>query len=128
MTKSDLIEILANKLPYFQRQDVDDSVHRILERISAALSCGQRIEVRDFGAFSLRDRPPRMARNPRTGEAVAVVGTRAVYFRPGKELRERVDNADRLAALASGPGDCDRSSECAPPAAAATSEAESHVG
>ena len=95
MTKSDLIELLANEVEQFSRQDVDDSVDKILERMSAALSSGQRIEVRDFGAFSLRDRPPRMARNPRTGEAVAVVGTRAVYFRPGKELRERVDNGYR---------------------------------
>jgi integration host factor subunit beta len=93
MTKSDLIELLANELEQFQRQDIADSVDKILERMSAALSSGQRIEVRDFGAFSLRERPPRMARNPRTGEAVAVVGTHAVYFRPGKELRERVDNA-----------------------------------
>jgi integration host factor subunit beta len=95
MTKSDLIELLANELEHFQRQDIDDSVQKILERMSAALSSGERIEVRDFGAFSLRDRPPRMARNPRTGQAVAVAGTRAVYFRPGKELRERVDNAYR---------------------------------
>ena len=95
MTKSDLIELLANEVEQFSRQDVDDSVDKILERMSAALASGQRIEVRDFGAFSLRDRPPRMGRNPRTGEAVAVVGTSAVYFRPGKELRERVDNAYR---------------------------------
>ena len=95
MTKSDLIELLANEVEQFSRQDVDDSVDKILERMSAALSSGQRIEVRDFGAFSLRDRPPRMARNPRTGEAVAVDATRAVHFKPGKELRERVDNAYR---------------------------------
>ena len=95
MTKSDLIELLANELEQLQRQDVNDSVDKILERMSAALSSGERIEVRDFGAFSLRDRPPRMARNPRTGQAVALAGTRAVHFRPGKELRERVDNAYR---------------------------------
>ena len=95
MTKSDLIEFLANELEQFQRQDVDDSVDKILERMSAALSSGQRIEIRDFGAFSLRDRPPRMGRNPRTGEAVAVVHTRAIHFKPGKELRERVNNTYR---------------------------------
>jgi integration host factor subunit beta len=95
MTKSDLIELLANEVGQFSRQDVDDSVDKILERMSAALSSGQRIEVRDFGAFSLRDRPPRMARNPRTGEAVAVDRTHAVHFKPGKELRERVNNTYR---------------------------------
>jgi integration host factor subunit beta len=93
MTKFDLIELVANELGHFQRRDVEESVRKLLERMTAALSSGQRIEVRDFGAFSLRDRPPRMARNPRTGEAVAVVGTSAVHFKPGKELRERVNNA-----------------------------------
>jgi integration host factor subunit beta len=95
MKKSDLIELMANKLEHFQRQDVDDSVDKILDRLVAALSSGQRIEIRDFGAFCLRDRAPRMARNPSTGEAVAIDARRAVHFKPGKELRERVDNASR---------------------------------
>jgi integration host factor subunit beta len=95
MKKSDLIEIMASKLEHFQRQDIDDSVDKILDRLAAALSSGQRIEIRDFGAFSLRDRAPRTARNPSTGEAVAVGARRAVHFKPGKELRERVDNTSR---------------------------------
>jgi integration host factor subunit beta len=65
----------------------------IFDRLSDALNRGERIEIRGFGAFSLRTRESRVGRNPRTGEPVAVLAKRILYFRPGKELRERVDFA-----------------------------------
>jgi len=94
MTKSDLIEILAAKadhqLPY---KDVELAVRHIVERMSNALANGERIEVRGFGSFSLHYRPPRVGRNPKTGDAVALAGKHVPHFKPGKELRDRVNDA-----------------------------------
>ncbi len=101
MTKSDLIEILAAKpdhqLPY---KDVELTVRHLVERMSNALASGERIEVRGFGSFSLHFRPPRVGRNPKTGDAVALAGKHVPHFKPGKELRDRVNDAyqDELAA------------------------------
>ena len=70
------------------------AVKMIFDRLSDALNRGERIEIRGFGAFSLRTRKSRVGRNPRTGEPVEVLAKRIPYFRPGKELRERVDFAE----------------------------------
>ncbi|NKI35530.1 integration host factor subunit beta [Wenzhouxiangella sp. XN79A] len=93
MTKSELIEKLAAEQKHLSQADVDLAVRTIIEQMSAALSSGERIEIRGFGSFSLHFRPPRMGRNPKTGEAVALPGKHVPHFKPGKELRERVNAA-----------------------------------
>lgn len=91
MTKSELIEKLAQKQQHLSQADVDLAVRTIIEQMSAALARGERIEIRGFGSFSLHFRPPRIGRNPKTGEAVALPGKYVPHFKPGKELRERVN-------------------------------------
>ena len=91
MTKSELIEALAAKQVHLKSDDVDMAVKTLLEQMSGALSEGDRIEIRGFGSFSLHFRPPRIGRNPKTGESVALPGKHVPHFKPGKELRERVN-------------------------------------
>jgi integration host factor subunit beta len=91
MTKSELIALLAAKLPQLEYKDVELAVKELLEQMSSALSRGERIEVRGFGSFSLHHRPSRVGRNPKTGDSVKVPDKRVPHFKPGKELRERVD-------------------------------------
>jgi len=91
MTKSELIEQLAAEQTHLNQTDVELAVRCIIEQLSRALSEGDRIEIRGFGSFSLHFRPPRMGRNPKTGEAVALPGKHVPHFKPGKELRERVN-------------------------------------
>lgn len=93
MTKSELIEALARKQRHLAYRDVELAVKGLLEQMSNALASGERIEVRGFGSFSLHFRPPRMGRNPKTGAAVALPGKYVPHFKPGKELRERVNDA-----------------------------------
>src|SRR5690625_7255594 len=93
MTKSELIDNLAAQQKHLSHADVELAVRCILERMSRSLSEGQRIEVRGFGSFSLRYRAPRMGRNPRTGETVALPGKYVPHFQPRKALRERADGA-----------------------------------
>ena len=91
MTKSDLIEKISfshGQLPY---KDVELSVKTIIERMADRLSSGERVEIRGFGSFSLHYRAPRMGRNPKTGERVSLRGKHVPHFKPGKELRERVN-------------------------------------
>ncbi|GAB3734115.1 integration host factor subunit beta [Luteimonas pelagia] len=90
MTKSELIERLAQRQAHLKSEDVDLSVKALLEMMGGALANGERIEIRGFGSFSLHYRPPRLGRNPKTGEAVALPGKHVPHFKPGKELRERV--------------------------------------
>ena len=92
MTKSELIDRLAEQQKHLAHVDVELSVKSILEQMSAALAAGDRIEIRGFGSFSLHYRAPRMGRNPKTGEAVALPGKYVPHFKPGKALRERVNN------------------------------------
>ncbi len=96
MTKSELIEILARKQSHLAYKDVELAVKTLIEQMSQSLSSGERIEIRGFGSFSLHFRPPRMGRNPKTGDAVSLPGKHVPHFKPGKELRERVNsvNAD----------------------------------
>jgi integration host factor subunit beta len=91
MTKSELIEILAAKNSHLNYKDVELAVKSLIEQMSQSLSTGHRIEIRGFGSFSLHYRPPRMGRNPKTGDAVALAEKYVPHFKPGKELRERVN-------------------------------------
>ncbi len=90
MTKSELIEILSRKQAHLKSEDVDLSVKSILDMMASTLSKGERIEIRGFGSFNLHFRPPRLGRNPKTGESVALASKHVPHFKPGKELRERV--------------------------------------
>lgn len=92
MTKSELIEILGQRQRHLKTEDVEMAVKTLLEMMSASLASGGRIEVRGFGSFSLHYRPPRTGRNPKTGDAVALAGKHVPHFKPGKELRERVND------------------------------------
>ncbi len=91
MTKSELIEALSRKLDHLAYRDIELSVKSLLEMMSHSLATGERIEIRGFGSFSLHHRPARVGRNPKTGEAVALPAKHVPHFKPGKELRERVD-------------------------------------
>lgn len=91
MTKSDLIAQLAERFPQLVAKDADLSVKMILEAMAEALSNGDRIEIRGFGSFALNYRPPRVGRNPKSGEKVNVPEKWVPHFKAGKELRERVD-------------------------------------
>ena len=92
MTKSELIDRLADIQQHLSHADVELGVKSMIEQMSTSLSNGERIEIRGFGSFSLHYRAPRMGRNPKTGEAVALPGKHVPHFKPGKSLRERVNN------------------------------------
>ena len=93
ITKSEMIEMLAVEQPQLAYRDVELAVKGLLERMASALAQGERIEVRGFGSFSLHYRPARVGRNPKTGDAVTVPDKHVPHFKPGKELRERVDGS-----------------------------------
>ncbi len=92
ITKSDLIESLASNQGHLALKDVELAVKNLLEKMSQELAGGDRIEIRGFGSFSLHFRGARMGRNPKSGDAVALRGKHVPHFKPGKELRERVNN------------------------------------
>ena len=91
MTRSDLINRLADAHPHLYLRDIQRIVDTVFEQISLALARGDRVELRGFGAFSAREYGERIGRNPRTGEEVAVASKAAPYFKAGKELRERLN-------------------------------------
>lgn len=91
MTKSELIARLAERYPQLIAKDADFAVNTILDAMTQSLAVGQRIEIRGFGSFALNTRPPRVGRNPKSGEKVLVPEKRVPHFKAGKELRERVD-------------------------------------
>jgi integration host factor subunit beta len=91
MTKSELIDLLSENQKHLAHLDVELAVRSILEQMSTALAGGDRVEIRGFGSFSLHFRAPRMGRNPKTGDSVALPGKHVPHFKPGKSLRERVD-------------------------------------
>jgi len=91
MTKSELIAKLAARFPQLVVKDAELSVKAILDAMAEKLASGQRIEIRGFGSFSLNYRPPRLGRNPKTGDRVQVPEKHVPHFKAGKELRERVD-------------------------------------
>ena len=92
MIKSELVARLSERYPHLYHRDVERIVSTVLDEISSALSNGDRVELRGFGAFSVKVRPARQGRNPRTGETVSVEEKRVAFFRTGKELRERLNN------------------------------------
>ena len=92
MTKSELIEALSRKQSQLAYKDIELAVKTILEYMSSSLSSGERIEIRGFGSFSLHFRPARSGRNPKSGEPVSLPAKYVPHFKPGKELRERVNN------------------------------------
>ena len=94
MTKSELVEKLAARFPQLLLRDADIAVKTILDAMSDALADGHRIEIRGFGSFSLHFRPPRVGRNPKTGDSVSLPGKYVPHFKPGKELRERVNDGN----------------------------------
>jgi integration host factor subunit beta len=95
MTKSELIEVIARAQSHLAYRDVELAVKCVLEQMSQALSSGERIEIRGFGSFSLHYRPARLGRNPRTGDSVSLAGKHVPHFKPGKELRDRVDSGSQ---------------------------------
>lgn len=91
MVKSELVGRLAARFPDLTRADANAAVGQILRAMTAALAQGDRVEIRDFGSFSVTTKPPRSGRNPKTGETVAVPAKAAPHFKPGKLLRDVVD-------------------------------------
>lgn len=91
MIRSELVAIIAEQNPHLTLKDVERIVATIFDEITDALAQGRRVELRGFGAFSTRARDPRTGRNPRTGAAVKVDAKKVPYFKPGKELRERLN-------------------------------------
>ena len=91
MTRSELIDALRERFPHLTTKDCDQCVRVILDAITEALSRNDRIEIRGFGSFRLNYRQPRTGRNPKTGEAVLVPAKYATHFKPGNELRDKVD-------------------------------------
>jgi integration host factor subunit beta len=92
MVKSDLISLITDKLVSLPLKDVEESVNQIIECMGNELCKGGRIEIRGFGSFCIHYRPSRKARNPKTGKKVETGPRRSPHFKPGKELRERVNN------------------------------------
>ncbi len=93
MTRSELIELIASQPSQLSAKDVELAVKLMIEHMAETLSSGERIEIRGFGSFSLHYREPRQGRNPKTGDSVELEGKHVPHFKPGKELRERVNRS-----------------------------------
>lgn len=95
LTKSELIARVASQpaLALLEKEDVELAIKTLLEQMVETLAAGERVEVRGFGSFSLHHRPPRVGRNPKTGESVSVSSKYVPHFKPGKELKERVNQS-----------------------------------
>ncbi|MGL5006347.1 MAG: integration host factor subunit beta [Plesiomonas sp.] len=91
MTKSELIERLTTQQSHLSAKVVEDAIKEMLDHMGDTLANGERIEIRGFGSFSLHYRAPRVGRNPKTGDKVELEGKHVPHFKPGKELRERVN-------------------------------------
>ena len=102
MTKSELIARLAERNPHLYQRDVERIVSTVFEEIAGALARGDRVELRGFGAFSVRRRDARIGRNPRTGDTVHVQAKQIPFFKTGKELRERLNAEDEPSSDAEG--------------------------
>lgn len=101
MTKSELIDLIAANQSQLSVKDVELAVKTVIEQMAETLAAGERIEIRGFGSFSLHYRAPRIGRNPKTGESVGLAGKHVPHFKPGKELRDRVNvGLERERALA----------------------------
>jgi integration host factor subunit beta len=95
MTKSDLIERVATRVPHISKKDTEVVVNTIFDSMTEALRRGSRIEIRGFGSFQVKIREAREGRNPKTGEEVRIPAKRTPFFKVGKELKERIDDAWR---------------------------------
>jgi len=104
MTKSELIEVISAQQKQLSSKDVELAVKTMIEQMANTLAQGHRIEIRGFGSFSLHYRAPRIGRNPKTGESVGLSGKYVPHFKPGKELKDRV-NAGLLRELAAATAD-----------------------
>ena len=91
MIRSELIQLIADENPHLFRRDVERIVNTVFEEIIDAMARGDRVELRGFGAFSVKKRDARVGRNPRTGDPVSADAKRVPYFKPGKEMRERLN-------------------------------------
>ena len=87
MIKSELVQIVAARNPHLYHRDVENIVNAVLDEITDALAAGNRVELRGFGAFSVKNRPSRSGRNPRTGKEVRIPPGRTIRFKPGKDLQ-----------------------------------------
>ena len=96
LTKSELVAYISQAQPQLSEQDVELAVNSILDKMSEALVNGERIEIRGFGSMTLHYRPPRIGRNPKTGEKVQVSEKYVPHFKPGASLRKRVDEAFKV--------------------------------
>jgi len=103
MTRSDLVEELAAKFIQLTQRDAEFAVKAILDAMNDALVRGHRIEIRGFGSFAINHRPPRMGRNPRSGESVVIPAKRVPHFKPGKALRNDVDERTNEMTLSTKP-------------------------
>ena len=99
MTKSELIELIARKQQQLPHKDIELAVNLMIESLTEELEDDDRIEIRGFGSFTLHHRKPRIGRNPKTGESVSLEGKRVPHFKPGKDMRDRI-NASRDTPLA----------------------------
>ncbi len=97
LIKSQLIAEISQKLPHLPEKDIALAINTLVEQMSEILKQGGRIEIRGFGSFSLHYRPPRRAHNPKTGEKLMTEPKYAVHFKPGKELRERINSSRHIA-------------------------------
>lgn len=96
MTKSELIELIARQYQQLPPKDVEMAVNLILESLTDALANDERIEIRGFGSFTIHHRKARMGRNPKTGESVSLTSKRAPHFKPGKEMRDRINASQHI--------------------------------
>ncbi|MGA0532109.1 integration host factor subunit beta [Hansschlegelia sp. KR7-227] len=97
MIKSELVARIASMNPHLYQRDVENIINAVLDEIVDALARGDRVELRGFGAFSVKARPARVGRNPRTGEHVPVDGKVVPFFKTGKEMRVRLNKDDERA-------------------------------
>lgn len=90
ITRSDLVRILAEKQEHLAQKDIELAIRSLINLMSSSLSSGERVEIRGFGSFNLHYHPPRVGRNPRTGESVDIQGKFVPHFKPGKDLRKKL--------------------------------------
>ncbi|MHB1543307.1 MAG: integration host factor subunit beta [Gammaproteobacteria bacterium] len=93
MTRSELIEYISRRYPHLPQQDIELAIKTLLDRLGWALAEGRRIEIRGFGSFSLHYHRPRLGRNPKTGETVALPGRFVPHFKPGKSIRQEIEQS-----------------------------------
>lgn len=96
MIKSELVQAISQQNPHLYQRDVENIINAILEAVGDALARGDRVELRGFGAFSVKNRPARVGRNPRTGTKVEVTEKHVPFFKTGKEMRERLNGGSDL--------------------------------